>query len=312
MKVRRKIVALGTALAMAFVMIASLVMVTDVKAVNTPVANVSFNMKTPDAGTVLKGNFPYEPEVEFSNLPDSVSMIEGFWQFDSDFDGTLMEAGDEFEDGETYYVMADIFPNEGYEFDENTKVIVSGKEALAIQVTDGGYLQAIIKFTVGGESGGGTVEPVPVKDGYANQTVAPGSAVTIGFEKDFSNFNNGTEQGKVYIDGNEVPGQYIEATEGSTIIKVAEEYMKQLSEGVHKMVVKFLDNTEGEASFTVSSSAAASTAANGTSGTASSTAATTTKVTSPKTADVLPIAGIALVFVGATAIGVIAFRRKNS
>ena len=60
------------------------------------------------------------------------------------------------------------------------------------------------------------------------------------------------------------------------------------------------------------SSAATSTAANGTSGTASSTAATTTKVTSPKTTDVLPIAGIALVFVGATAIGVIAFRRKNS
>lgn len=154
---------------------------------------------------------------------------------------------------------------------------------------------------------------VTVKDGYANQTVAPGSAITIGFDTAITNFVDGTEQGLVYIDGTEVPSQYITATEGSTIITVAQEYLSQLAEGAHKMVVKFLDGTEGEASFTISSSAAAS--ADGTtasSGTASSTAATTTKVTSPKTADVLPIAGIALVFVGATAIGVIAIRRKNS
>ncbi len=173
----------------------------------------------------------------------------------------------------------------------------------------------------GSASGGGGTDPseeatVPVKDGYADQTVASGSSVTIGFDKDFINFNNGTKQGKVFIDGTEVPSQYITATEGSTIITVAQEYLSQLGEGVHKMVVKFLDDTEGEASFTISSSAAASadgtTASSGTaSSTAASTTATTTKASAAKTADALPYAGLALVFVGASAIGVIAYRRKN-
>ena len=225
-----------------------------------------------------------------------------------------------FESGKTYKAVvggeADI--DNGYALADDVNVTVNVAtivdKYIENKVDGQSDVLILISFTVGGgESGGGDIPAsVPVKDGYSDQTVAPGSAVTIGFDSPFSNFNNGKEQGKVYIDGNEVPGPYIEATEGSTIIKVAEEYMKQLSEGAHKMVVKFLDGTEGEASFTVSSSAATSTAANGTSGTASSTAATTTKVTSPKTTDVLPIAGIALVFVGATAIGVIAFRRKNS
>lgn len=319
MKVRRKIMALGTALAMAFVMIASLVMVTDVKA-DEPVQNVSFKMVVPEADSAVEENpnspgYPKGPT--FSDISDGVMFVEGYWQSDSQFDGTMMQVGDKFEKGKTYYVMADLFQDAGYTLDDSATVTVNGKPVKNIKNADYGA-QVIIEFTVGGESGGGESgggdipASVPVKDGYADQTVAPGSAITIGFDKDFSNFNNGTEQGKVYIDGNEVPGQYVNATPGSTIIQIAEEYMKQLSEGAHKMVVKFLDGTEGEASFTVSSSAAASTAANGTSGTASSTAATTTKVTSPKTADVLPIAGIALVFVGATAIGVIAIRRKNS
>lgn len=352
MKVRRKIVALGTALAMAFVMIASLVMVTDVKAENItpaygeqvyimPNGNIEVDpakatgaVVRVSAGTVdsITGD-EASKTLTFKNLSSSgtFDIDESGWTFV--FEGTNVINKNKTEYG--------VFGGQ-LNLEQGTCTIKMANDAKltavggvnapsvdAIKLADGttvnknpfvttDYENPITDVVFsgsasgGGESGGDDTSSVPVKDGYANQTVAPGSSVTIGFEKDFSDFNNGTEQGKVYIDGNEVPGQYVNATPGSTIIQIAEEYMKQLSEGAHKMVVKFLDGTEGEASFTVSSSAAASTAANGTSGTASSTAATTTKVTSPKTADVLPIAGIALVFVGATAIGVIAFRRKNS
>ena len=338
---KRKFVALSTALAMALVLVASLVPTTVAQALTggpTYIINeVAFDFTSPNAGdsVSLGGEDGDEPSMttaiststvgmkhsESGTSPsprgyfvkDSINSVEDYLEVDDLKDALFVGT---FESGKTYKAVvageADI--DNGYALADDVNVTVNGGATIVDKyienkVSGHSDVLILISFTVGG---GDIPASVPVKAGYSDQTVAPGSAVTIGFDSPFSNFNNGTKQGKVYIDGNEVPGPYIEATEGSTIIKVAEEYMKQLSEGAHKMVVKFLDDTIGEATFTISSSAAASTAANGTSGTASSTAATTTKVTSPKTADVLPIAGIALVFVGATAIGVIAFRRKNS
>lgn len=330
MKVRRKIVALGTALAMAFVMIASLVMVTDVKADEPQQINaINLSVKAPDVSAEIKQNT--QPIV---SVPDGAKYRVTYSQYvkcypsesqtgdpagEIEFPFTVQENSD-------YYFEVYLAPDEGYEFagtetSLDATVKVDGEVGHELGYASKAQVGIFIKVKTGSGGTDPSEDPseeatVPVKDGYADQTVAPGSAVTIGFDSPFSNFNNGTEQGKVYIDGTEVPSQYITATEGSTIITVAQEYLSQLAEGAHKMVVKFLDNTEGEASFTISSSAAASadgTTANGTSGTASSTAATTTtKATAAKTADALPYAGLALVFVGATAIGVIAFRRKNS
>lgn len=328
MKVRRKIVALGTALAMAFVMIASLVMVTDVKADDVPqqINAINLSVKAPDVNAEIKQNT--QPIV---SLPDGAKYKVTYGQYvkcypsesqtgdpagEIEFPFTVQENSD-------YYFEVYLAPDEGYEFagtdtSLDATVKVDGEVGHELGYATKASVGIFVKVKTGSSGTDPSEDPseeatVPVKDGYADQTVASGSAITIGFDTAITNFVNGTEQGLVYIDGTEVPSQYITATEGSTIITVAQEYLSQLAEGTHKMVVKFLDNTEGEASFTISSSAAAS--ADGTtasSGTASSTAATTTKVTSPKTADVLPIAGIALVFVGATAIGVIAFRRKNS
>ncbi|HAQ52158.1 MAG TPA: hypothetical protein DCR12_05275 [Lachnospiraceae bacterium] len=177
----------------------------------------------------------------------------------------------------------------------------------------------------GSASGGGGTDPSedptvdPTEDTSTVTTVTDGSSATIApaedgtlsfrIDKPLSYFEDG---GELYIDGILIERSQYTYKEGSTIITLVKELATKLSDGAaHVFKVKFNDGTEVTSNITVGT-AAASSAANGTSGTASSTAATTTKVTSPKTADVLPIAGIALVFVGATAIGVIAIRRKNS
>lgn len=175
-----------------------------------------------------------------------------------------------------------------------------------------------VTFT-GPTGGGGSTDPVPVKAGD-NQTVTPGSPVVISFDKEFSKFENG---GAVFLDESTEPlsTDCFKATSGSTVITLLDSFTKTLKEGAHTLKVKFNDDSVGTATFTVSASANSDGSASGTSGTAtsgtatsgtSSSAATTTKVAAPKTADVLPFAAIAVVFVGATAIGVIAFRRKNS
>lgn len=158
----------------------------------------------------------------------------------------------------------------------------------------------------GPTGGGGSTESVPVKAGD-NQTVTPGSPVVISFDKDFSKFENG---GAVFLDDSTEPlsTDCYTATSGSTVITLLDSFTKTLPEGTHTLKVKFNDDSVGTASFIVSASANSAGSASGTSGTAtsgtSSSAATTTKVAAPKTADVLPFAAIAVVFVGASVAGV--------
>ena len=256
---KRKFVALSTALAMALVLVASLVPTTVAQALSggpTYIINeVAFDFTSPKAGdsVSLGGEDGDEPSMtpaiststvgmkhDESDTPpipggffvkDSINSVEDFQEVDLEdslFVGT-------FESGKTYKAVvggeADI--DNGYALADDVNVTVNGGATIVnkkIENTVSGHngVLILISFTVGG---GDIPASVPVKAGYSDQTV--------------------------------------------------------------------------------SSSAAASTAANGTSGTASSTAATTTKVTSPKTADALPIAGIALVFVGATLIATVAIRRKN-
>ena len=261
---KRKFVALSTALAMALVLVASLVPTTVAQALSggpTYIINeVAFDFTSPKAGdsVSLGGEDGNEPSMttaiststvgmkhDESDTPpipggffvkDSINSVEDFQEVDLEdslFVGT-------FESGKTYKAVvggeADI--DNGYALADDVNVTVNGGATIVnkkIENTVSGHngVLILISFTVGGgESGGGDIPAsVPVKDGYSDQTV--------------------------------------------------------------------------------SSSAAASTAANGTSGTATSDTSSTTKVKSPKTADALPIAGIALVFVGATLIAAVAIRRKN-
>lgn len=349
MKVRRKIMALGTALAMAFVMIASLVMVTDVKAETKSVSSVGVTISAPDANTVIKkvtnessGAVTNDPAPSVTVSGEGVINENAYWVIDPD--NVLKEYTEEYggesfsywdfnsdnvfsgtvEAGKDYYAAIELSSDslEGYDWADDCAFTVSG--GTLYKVVNNPNSGSNVKFVVakvtiaGGDaptptptpssevptiSDGSTVEVAPAEDG----------TVTFRFEKDLEYFENG---GKLYIDGQEVPADMFKATRGSTIITLFKEYAAKLADGAeHAVKVVFNDNTSVEGKIVVkaaSSDSSASTAANGTSGTASSTAATTTKVTSPKTADVLPIAGIALVFVGATAIGVIAFRRKNS
>ena len=342
-KAKRRIVALATSITMAFVLVAAMVPATVSKAVANekyiyPDGFVGIGAEgEADAHGNYMANIPGTSEYTSIEKGDGNTII---------FTDLTINGGDG--TGISFYSQ-DAWTFRFVGTNSMNMIMCDGSGDLNVSVSDnstltlgkvvGGFVLAdgttadkdisnasmdnpIENVTLSGPSGGDDPSPtpdpdtpsVPVKDGYADQTVASGSAITIGFDTAITNFVNGTEQGLVYIDGTKVPPQYITATEGSTIITVSQEYLSQLAEGAHKMVVKFLDGTEGEASFTISSSAAAS--ADGTtasSGTASSTVATTTtKATAAKTADALPYAGLALVFVGASAIGVIAYRRKNS
>ncbi len=89
---------------------------------------------------------------------------------------------------------------------------------------------------------------------------------------------------------------------------LGKEFASKLIDGVeHAVKVVFNDGETLEATITIkAASADASTA------TSSTATATTVKATAPKTADALPYAGLALLFVGTSAIGVIAYRCKNS
>lgn len=350
MKVRRKIMALGTALAMAFVMIASLVMVTDVKAMTKSVSSVGVTISAPDANTVIKkvtnessGAVTNDPAPSVTVSGEGVINENAYWVIDPD--NVLKEYTEEYggesfsywdfnsdnvfsgtvEAGKDYYAAIELSSDslEGYEWADDCAFTVSGGGTL-YKVVNNPNNGSNVKFVVAKVTiaGGGTdpsedpTPTVPTIDNGSTVEVAPAEdgTVTFRFEKDLEYFENG---GKLYIDGQEVPADMYKATRGSTIIALFKEYAAKLADGAeHAVKVVFNDNTSVEGKIVVkaaSSDSSASTAANGTSGTASSTAATTTtKATAAKTADALPYAGLALVFVGATAIGVIAIRRKNS
>ncbi len=347
---KRKFVALSTALAMALVLVASLVPSFGVKAQEIKPSGSEDSQVTlmPD-GTLFDGytsggiarlgagsvdSFTVDATnkvVTFTNL--SVSRI------DVDADGYTFVFNGTNTVKTQFVVEANVNDFTLSLGNNSTLKAGSGEEYQGfygkIKLADGTTSSADIsnangvQATVSGPSGGGTdpsedptVDPTvdpqtPTSDvttiaNNGSATLAPATDGTVSFriEKDFEYFQNG---GKLFIDGQEVPSDQYYATPGSTIITLVKEYASKLSDGLdHAVKVVFNNGEEFNATIKVSPASSDSTAANGTSGTASSTAATTTKVTSPKTADVLPIAGIALVFVGATAIGVIAIRRKNS
>lgn len=360
MKVRRKIMALGTALAMAFVMIASLVMVTDVKAAvplpdldpeiewaqyylnsdgtftaaetENTIARFDKNLKIDDL-SVNSSN----KTVTITNMTCNGMDIDRVAGWTYVFSGTnsLSDrlALDGFKDNPMSGVITIGAGNNskltvgsiGAEGQYSVKLAdgtTSSKDLSGL--TPGGSVSDVV--LTGTTSGGDdpsedpTVDPTtPTEDTSTVTTVTDGSSATITpsedgtlsfrIDKPLSYFEDG---GELYIDGTLIERSQYTYKEGSTIITLVKELATKLSDGAaHVFKVKFNDGTEVTSNITVGTAAAASSTAATTGTAASSTAATTTKVTSPKTADVLPIAGIALVFVGATAIGVIAFRRKN-
>ena len=349
MKVRRKIVALSTAFVMVFALVAAMVPATVTKAESSekyiyPDGTISERGDLGDYIANIPGSSEYSSiKVDATSKTvtfDSITITGGEYSgisFYSPDGWTLIFTGTN--------SMAEIMDG------QNLTVSVGDNSVLSLSYFRGDYSLAEgtkadkdisnasfddpvenVKLTGptsgGGDQGGGDQGGDADQGGSADQTPAttevktlqngesatlnPSTDGTVSFriEKDFEYFQNG---GKLYVDGQEVPSDQYSATPGSTIITFVKEYAAKLADGFdHAVKVVFGDGEEFNATIKVAAASSDGTAANGTSGTASSTAATTTKVTSPKTADVLPIAGIALVFVGATAIGVIAIRRKNS
>ncbi len=345
MKVRRKIVALGMALSLAFVLVAALLPANVAQAEKYQVVLYDDgSIEEPGMqgkNKILRMDNDYKADsisvdastktVTFKNFScDGMDVDADGWKFV--FEGTNSLNKRLAAESDPYVVDTPVTVN--LSLKQNATLTAEkfyGKFTLAEGTTSTVDISNAdgVKATVSGPSGGGTdptdpTDPTnPTDDPQTpattevktlqngeSATLNPAADGTVSFriEKEFEHFQNG---GKLYIDGQEVPTDQYYATPGSTIITLVKEYAAKLSDGLDHAVKVVFDDGEFNATIKVSPASSDSTAANGTSGTASSTAATTTKVTSPKTADVLPIAGIALVFVGATAIGVIAIRRKN-
>ena len=333
---KRKFVALSTALAMALVLVASLVPSFGAKAAPQVINEVTINFTAPKVGDTATAYNDTKVKVE---VPDGAiyNSPEGFLQ---DSEGGELQFPLTFEEGKEYYYRIFVYPNEdggvifpinldtGKPIEGEFTLNVNGATFVNYEYCGDTSLQFVVKFTPGGsdqggddqggdDQGGGSDQGGSADQGDSGQsatstsnivtltngasaTVAQADHGTVSFrsEKDFSYFENG---GKLYIDGEEVPSDQYTARQGSTIITLLKQYASKLLDGKeHTVKAVFKDGEAIESKITVKPSAAAN-----------ATTATTTKTTAPKTADVLPIAGIALVFVGATAIGVIAFRRKN-
>lgn len=326
---KRKIVALSTAFVMAFALVAA--MLPTVSQADNNELYIHSDGTVNDQRDGAIANIPGSSEYTSIEKGEGNTII---------FTGITINGGDS--TGISYYEEHDAWTFRFVgtnsmnmimnDFDVPLTVSVADNSTVALSKVIGGFSLAdgtkadkdisnasfdepVENVTLSGPTGGGgSTDPVPVKAGDS-QTVTPGSPVVISFDKEFSKFENG---GAVFLDDSTEPlsTDCYTATSGSTVITLLDSFTKTLKEGAHTLKVKFNDDSVGTATFTVSASANSDGSASGTSGTAtsgtSSSAATTTKVAAPKTADVLPFAAIAVVFVGATAIGVIAIRRKNS
>ena len=322
---KRKIVALSTAFVMAFALVAAM-LPTVSQAKTNWIKSATVTIAQPEVNTTIKFDGTSKPSVTVPDaspytLGDHGYMSKEWADFEIEGDWTKPEPAlpdpVTVTEGETYYAQIVLYPTEGNKFEVNMDTgkpmftpTINGGELYDCANCSEDQLNLYVKIKVGG----GSTDSVPVKAGD-NQTVTPGSPVVISFDKEFSKFENG---GAVFLDDSTEPlsTDCYTATSGSTVITLLDSFTKTLKEGAHTLKVKFNDDSVGTATFTVSASANSDGSASDTSGTAtsgtSSSAATTTKVAAPKTADVLPFAAIAVVFVGATAIGVIAIRRKNS
>ena len=343
---KRKFVALSTALAMALVLVASLVPTTVLHADSTEKyihADGTIDDQWDDAIANIPGTSEYTSieKGEGNTIIFTDLIING-----GEWSGISFYSNDAW----TFIFMGTnkmnmIIPDSGGDLtvsvgDNSTVVLdkVVGGFSLAEgttadkDITNASMDAPVENVTLSGPSGGGGDDPSPAPDPDPTPTPDPtpssdvttitnGSSATLSqasdgtvsfrIEKDLAYFTNG---GKLYIDNQEVPTDMYTATQGSTIITLAKEYASKLADGVeHAVKVVFNDGETVEAKITVNAASSdASTATSSTATAASTSTSTTTKAAAAKTADALPYAGLALVFVGASAIGVIAFRRKNS
>ena len=252
---KRRTVAITTVIAMAFVMVASMIPAIMAKADEyNEITNVEYSFTPPSAGEIVEQGEGYE---NLSLRPDISTSTEGVYVYDGPNrrintpagffvnDTSLDESGEyidlfagTFEEGKTYYAwihsVADV--EHGYKFADNISVTVSNANVIGTKVYNyfdptyqNSEMHFLISFTVSAK------EPTPTPD----------------------------------------PEPTSEAISDSTQTSVVASDSTQTS-------------------------------------VATSATASTTKATAPKTADdALPYAGLAFVFVGISAIGVIACRRKN-
>lgn len=144
-----------------------------------------------------------------------------------------------------------------------------------------------------------------------NQTYTKGTDGCARFRIDatFNLFQNG---GKVFVDGSEVPSQYINAYTGSTVIEITKEFMDTLSEGEHTLKVLFNDDSTATTKFTIAKTSADASNTSTAGGTSAPSSPSTTKLTSsPKTSDNLSLwIGIIAVLTVATT-GTVIYAKKR-
>lgn len=336
--VKRRAVAITTVIAIAFVMVASMIPAIMAKADEyKEITDVSLEFEVPEAGTVV--SFLDSKKFKQSTLPVVIPSTDGIRNYDNGRDrspdgvfirdfSTIEEYNEvgsrgirdeymffgTFESGKTYKAIITVAANidNGYYLSDEANISIKNATILDYEIDncydedeDEWYWSMatlLISFTIPEASSdvttitsGSTVSLNQADDG----------TVSFRLDKPLSYFENG---GELYIDNNLVPREQYTYREGSTIITLGKELASKLTDGVeHAVKVVFNDGETLEAKLIVKAALAEASTA-----TSSTATATTVKATAPKTDDSLPYVGLVLVFVGTAAIGVIAYRRKNS
>ena len=342
--VKRRAVAITTVIAIAFVMVASMIPAIMAKADEyKEITDVSLEFEVPEAGTVV--SFLDSKKFKQSTLPVVIPSTDGIRNYDNGRDrspdgvfirdfSTIEEYNEvgsrgirdeymffgTFESGKTYKAIITVAANidNGYYLSDEANISIKNATILDYEIDncydedeDEWYwsmAKLLISFTIPEASSdvttitsGSTVSLNQADDG----------TVSFRLDKPLSYFENG---GELYIDNNLVPREQYTYREGSTIITLGKEFASKLIDGVeHTVKVVFNDGETLEAKLTVKAALADASTVTSSAATAASTSTSTTKKASaPKTADALPYAGLMLVFMGTSAIGVISYRRKNS
>lgn len=267
------------------------------------ISTVNLTIKAPEAGTSMQAEQVHTEYGDYTVYkPEPIITLENGANYDMSgtyyitaYPSQLPEGYDEpftgtFVEGQEYYVEVYLTPKAGYTFAPNVTLVANGilgYEPSAWNFENQFMFYAKVKAVAPGaqnqepQAQGPVEDPRVLNGGHQTANPSVGDKLTFRFDMLYANY---LASGKVYVDGNLVPPEYIVSAEGSTIITFTDEYAKALSVGSHTITIAAAGDTIST-EFTVASTPGNGGAAVGGSASQDS-AGTAAKATSnPKTGD---------------------------
>ncbi len=257
---------------------------------------INLTVSTPEIGTTITDE-NVKPVITLesgANYKVSWTMfINNYPSVDPSYDsGEIF--GSVITEGNWYYLEIYLMPNDGYIFDESSKVTLKVNGGTEYEI---GYC-ADTQFGLFTKVQATKEAPkYEYKDGsVSSYDLSKDDVAVFSIDADYSLFQTG---GSVYMDDKLVDSKYYTSEAGSTVIKFTKEFMNTLSAGAHTLKVMFGNGGSATTTFEVKNTSTTAGAANTTTtdtaaatkadSTAAATTATTTSTKNPKTLDGITI-----------------------